>query len=315
MKNLRSNTISFIFWGTISIVSCIIVGTAFVFYREGRVNLNGVDHELFGQFGDFIGGFGGTIINFTGIIFLWLNYNEQKKDLEETKRLTRLQIDLSLKPDMLVLDTGFKALTSVSQANNAYPVRISNNEMSLGQAFSPQLDISYIKVINVGIAVAKNIECQWQFDLAKMIEFTNSLPGPDDITIEELKTGNGVEINISSNLVTVFVSNPYLNKSFVSLAMPYKGSEDIKWILFPGITQSLYFISKKRAYTTKSYEAAEEHMDKFPTCTLKLWYDDIADNPHYKEFVFTSLSLYETTAKNEGEIMMSGRIIGRSVNH
>ncbi len=99
-KQSKSFNPRFLFWAIVAIVITVYLGTFVAFYRSNKIHFFGtVDKDLFGQYGDFIGGVAGTIINFGGIIFLFINYGEQKKlnDLQfevitEQKELNKKQL-------------------------------------------------------------------------------------------------------------------------------------------------------------------------------------------------------------------------------
>jgi hypothetical protein len=95
MKKPKSTSLkvaNLIFWPLITLVTAIITITTIVFYKSDRLHLfTPVDNTIFGQFGDFIAGVAGTLINLGTVIFLYINYKEQRKANAENAELIEKQ--------------------------------------------------------------------------------------------------------------------------------------------------------------------------------------------------------------------------------
>lgn len=69
----------------------ILLATALVYYLKGYINSGEIDSNLFGTFGDFIGGIVGTLFTISATILVWLTYSTQRKELEATNQIASLQ--------------------------------------------------------------------------------------------------------------------------------------------------------------------------------------------------------------------------------
>lgn len=77
--------------GTI-ISGLILIITVLSYAKHGYLNLSSIlDTEKLGHFGDFIGGFLGTLLTILATLLIYLTYNNQKKELLKTKELLELQ--------------------------------------------------------------------------------------------------------------------------------------------------------------------------------------------------------------------------------
>lgn|GEM_PF-5678440 len=78
--NFKGKFPHFLFGFIVLLVVGVFGGTIYSFNESDKIHFDGhIDKELFGQFGDFIAGVVGTILNFGAIIFLYINYREQLK--------------------------------------------------------------------------------------------------------------------------------------------------------------------------------------------------------------------------------------------
>src|ERR1700744_367808 len=116
--------------GTVLIVGTLIVlGTIFVFFRHAHITFFGdIDEKTFGIFGDFIGGFVGTIFNIAVTYLVWITYKSQKQELSDTKQLLTKQINISYKPDIYIKDTYIS--TNISTSSNGDPLSINVSNTS-----------------------------------------------------------------------------------------------------------------------------------------------------------------------------------------
>lgn len=81
------NTIKVLLYGGSGIVAVTILTYVF----RGHVSLQDIDNETIGTFGDFVGGFVGTIFTIATAFLVWLTYNSQKKEQQLTTDLNRKQ--------------------------------------------------------------------------------------------------------------------------------------------------------------------------------------------------------------------------------
>lgn len=73
-----------------------ILMTIIAYATNGYINTNGhLDSSIMGTFGDFIGGFFGTLFSLVTVFLLWLAYQSQKEELkalsDQGKEQTRIQ--------------------------------------------------------------------------------------------------------------------------------------------------------------------------------------------------------------------------------
>lgn len=90
-----SRVIPAVAWITIGGLAGILI-TIIVYAINGYINLNGrVDSSTMGTFGDFIGGFFGTLFSLVTVFLLWLAYQSQKQELkalsDQGKEQTKIQ--------------------------------------------------------------------------------------------------------------------------------------------------------------------------------------------------------------------------------
>jgi len=68
-----------------------LVVTVGIYYYYDHINLNDINNETIGAFGDFIGGVIGTMFALTATLLIWLTYKTQKAELEQTSDTLRKQ--------------------------------------------------------------------------------------------------------------------------------------------------------------------------------------------------------------------------------
>jgi len=84
------------FTKAIFIVSAVlIVVTIMIYFSSGFINLSlKVDPTVIGTFGDFIGGFIGTLLTLVTVLLVWLTYSAQKKEFGELVNQGRKQLKI-----------------------------------------------------------------------------------------------------------------------------------------------------------------------------------------------------------------------------
>ncbi len=92
---------------TLSFVGLIVISlTVYIYASHSHIHwLNDIDKDMFGVFGEFMGGVVGTLFGIITTILVYLTYTAQQKDVIETKKLLQKQIDLSIKPDLFFTHT------------------------------------------------------------------------------------------------------------------------------------------------------------------------------------------------------------------
>lgn len=68
-----------------------IVTVVSIYFFKGYINQGEIDSGLFGTFGDFIGGFVGTIFTIAATLLILLTYQSQKVELQATNKIATLQ--------------------------------------------------------------------------------------------------------------------------------------------------------------------------------------------------------------------------------
>lgn len=114
----------------VTIFTITFVSTIYIFYRDGRINSNGPDPNMFGQFGDFIAGVLGTIINFGAIIFLYFNFKEQRRINEKQLELANrdhLRYVQEIKPEIVIETNPFEI--SIKRESLLLSMRIENADI------------------------------------------------------------------------------------------------------------------------------------------------------------------------------------------
>jgi hypothetical protein len=75
----------------------IIVGlvsiflTVIIYFQNGRISRNDIDNDTISGFGQFVGGFIGTLFSLAAVLLIWVTYNTQKKEFKQTGELLRKQ--------------------------------------------------------------------------------------------------------------------------------------------------------------------------------------------------------------------------------
>src|ERR1700749_3903127 len=102
---MKERLLHFLVISVLVIGTIIVLGTILVFFRHNHITFFGdIDEKTFGIFGDFIGGFVGTIFNIAVTYLVWITYKSQKQELIDTKALLTKQINISYKPDVYIKD-------------------------------------------------------------------------------------------------------------------------------------------------------------------------------------------------------------------
>lgn len=303
------NRLRLFFYVVTFLISSIILGTLIVFVTDERVNVNGIDKDMFGQFGDFIGGVAGTLINFTGIIFLWLNYNEQKRELADARKLVQLQINLSLKPDLYFIRTPVYVYSVGNTNGVTLPLDPSNVEY-LDDTKYRHHDFS-VNLVNVGVATAKNIQYNWEFDLDDVKHF---LEENFDVTtlVLELKGNAYCEIGIIDGSSSAVGISFYKDSRIHDIILPYKGTEEIVKIPYPLPYFKLLMAAINFSFKEGKFDGFKS-IPGFPEAMLHLKYVDMADNVHYKRFKFILNFGSFSHVTKANEVVLQGEFYGQEI--
>lgn len=98
----EGNVLTFALWLTISCLTGVIITIA-IYYYNGYINYSGkVDTAVIGTFGDFIGGFFGTLFSLVTVFFVWLAYQSQKEELKVLANQGKEQIEIQALSALIV---------------------------------------------------------------------------------------------------------------------------------------------------------------------------------------------------------------------
>ena len=114
----ESNILIFSKWVVVFSLVAIII-TIILYLNSGYINLTcKVNPSVIGTFGDFIGGFIGTLLSLVTVFLVWLAYISQKKELKELaeqgqKQVRIQQQQVALNLEMQAEATFFNLLNSI----------------------------------------------------------------------------------------------------------------------------------------------------------------------------------------------------------
>jgi len=93
---------------SLAIVGVFVISiTLIIYYKYSHIGWFGdIDKDLFGVFGEFIGGVVGTLFSMVTTILVYLTYKSQQNDVIETKKL----LDLTQNPDQVLHDYEFDGI-------------------------------------------------------------------------------------------------------------------------------------------------------------------------------------------------------------
>jgi hypothetical protein len=289
----------------IAMVILIIIGTVTVYIKYSHISLLGdIDSKLFGEFGEFIGGVGGTLFSLVAILLLWLTYKEQQKELKETKALTRTQINLSLKPDLFTIDSEFKGFSELDKNGSSFAMFFTTENKYTEESPGPK-----VQIVNVGVAVAKHITYEWEYDLKQTINYIRDNYDTSEFDLEENESRNQAKIGIKGQ-AAIYINYRAISERF-DVLLPYKSDENIKRIPFPHAYLTCYSIAYQLFLSKESKLNDSLFIFNFPKCYLKMTYSDIADNIHKKRLSFrVDFGHVYKRVSRDLENMFDGLIIG-----
>jgi hypothetical protein len=309
MSKERKSKIPILFYLSLALISLVIVGTTVSFFLDGRINFNGLDEDIFGQFGDFIAGVAGTLINLLAVVLLWINYLQQKRDTEETKRLFNLQIGLSMKPDLCFSHTEIFAYTV---ENFLYPVKIFNRKVS---ETSPEMfSVFKVDLINAGVGTAKGIRYRWIYNLKDVVHFITSNFDLKDIQLEVGRDRCWVKIEKSGNGTTQS-SISYQELEDIDVVLSYRDEKDKVQVSYPDAYIRLYLIAIQFCFEQKKFDPFGSGMPEFPPAIIELNYSDLVGNSHLKHFTFDLKFNGFTYAKEGDQLVLQGKLIAREADY
>ncbi|NEU09787.1 hypothetical protein GZH53_15780 [Flavihumibacter sp. R14] len=298
-----SSTIKGFFWTVVTCVVGIIVATFVVFIIDGRFNTNGIDPNIFGQFGDFIAGVAGTLINFTAIIFLYLTYQAQKREVEETKKLTRLQMELGMKPELYFNDASLYVYAETIKNGVTYPA------LSTQKANVEGGKLLDLRLINVGVGTAKEVKSNWEYDIDKVYEYIESRLSSEDFELTlKREAWGGVSLSYPGTSQRWF--KPFTHDQTHNYILPYKQKEDLAYIVYPIGYLELYVVAFQLA-AIKVLDTAS-YLADFPECRLNVRYLDMANNVYSRTFILKFAYSYYMRPDQPGDLMMQGLLSAKS---
>lgn len=272
----------------LAIVGILVISiTIIIYYKYSHIVwFNDIDKDLFGVFGEFIGGVVGTLFSIVTTILVYLTYKSQQSDIIETKKLLQKQIDLSIKPDLYFTNSSFYGFSKICSNGIGYALDFSNqrkgNDKNIYDIGSVSVDL-----VNIGVGVAKNIEFYWEFELKELQKYLQDNYPTNPLTIESIDK-NFVEFKISGLNDSIHMGQPYYKtKRRFDILLSYKESSLKLQIPFPLPYLICYSIAIQlsilgRLNNLNVYTALED----FPKCKLHLTYKDISEKSHKKTFNF-----------------------------
>ena len=274
MSKRAITPISIIITSILAIV-LIIIFILIAYYRSSLLHLNGViDKDFFPAFGSFLGSTAGLIISLGSIILIYYTYQSQQEQLKITKGLVNRQIALSIKPDIVIQDfrTGEKP-----------PKDFVSYEPGFDGLLPRDLRDLDIKILNVGVEVARYIEYHFEYDIANLISYMSSpvAAAPLNVDYDESKMFATVTRVATGFKMWINVLSPMLTQEKDYL-MPYKLNKDYISDFFPQFYMMVYYhvlVSRSINGTSR-----DSDMDGFPPCNLHVSYSDLEGIRHKKKF-------------------------------
>lgn len=267
----------------------ILLGSVYIFIIYKHIFwLGDIDKDLFGIFGDFIGGVVGTLFTIATTVLVYQTFRSQKEDVKETKRLTELQMALSIKPDLYFIDSLVHGFSQQGDQGEEYARSFSQKE-----EFDESSNV-YVEMVNIGIGAAKGIEYNWDFDLADAQKYILD-NFPENTLIVDPEINSKVLIEIKLNDLkggAAYGQTGYKLKRKIDILMTGRNRSDSVKIQYPTPYLIYYFLALKLIAQHKMYEKFGTYaiIDNFPKCTLNLAYNDLADVSHKKKFNFHFVS-------------------------
>jgi hypothetical protein len=305
---MKERLLNFLVISVLIIGTAIVLGTILVFLRHNHITFFGdIDEKTFGIFGDFIGGFVGTIFNIAVTYLVWITYKSQKQELIDTKALLTKQINISYKPDVYIKDTYVS--TNISTFSNGDPLAINISNASDDTAKT----YVHLSLVNIGVATAKDFTYQWDFNLKECVEFVEGRIPDAPIKFEIQNDGHWLMAYTNEDDANYFqVSGLFENHRF-DILLPYKDNADEKALSLPLPYLVPYLIAFEDDYS-KAIRGGKIELiyNQFPPLYLRITYKDLDNETHKKRFKmkleFNSASTTRTgdTHKRTFELKVSG---------
>lgn len=262
----------FIFAGIV-----ILILTVFNFYRQGRISFFGdIDHEYLNAFSSFLGGTIGILLSTAATYLVWMTLKTQREDIREVREMAQKQINLSLKPDIYMLNEVVSGHLTQGSDGKYYPWNISSEPFNLDSQ-----NIEF-RLVNVGFGAAKKVFYKWEFDIRELANYINERLPNKFITVE---SENVLKVNLNEMAGGYFLSSPYLTENHIDIILSGQGAGSFTKIRAPYIFFFCYYLA---IYLMLNQQEKKPDMEKFsinfPKCHLRLTYLDVADNQHTKRY-------------------------------
>jgi hypothetical protein len=265
----------FIIIATAIAIAIILFLLLAAYYRSSLLNINGVlDKDFFPAFGSFLSSTTGVVISLGSILLIYYTYQSQQEQLKITKGLVNRQIALSIKPDVVIQDyyTTDKPLNELESVEHMFDGMLPNDLHGIG-----------IKVLNVGIEVARYLEYNFEYDVTGLIAYmNNSFSSPPLKLIYEPNKLFGEVTRIETGVVhyiNILSSSQLLKKDYL---MPYKLDKDYLMVLFPGFYVMVYYYILVGKF--KDSIGFDTDIKDLPMCVLNISYNDLEGVKHRKKF-------------------------------
>jgi hypothetical protein len=256
-------------------IPIIIILLLLAYYRSSLLNINGVlDKDFFPAFGSFLGSTVGIIISLGTILLVYYTYQSQQEQLKITRDLVNWQIALSIKPDIVLQDyyTSDKPTKDFISGPPEFDGFLPNDLHNIG-----------IKILNVGVEVARYLKYSFEYDVIELIDYMNKStlspplnvtykPGMNFGTVTRIETGMEQAINI--------LSSSHTNEK--DYLMPYKLDKDYLIISFPIFYVLIYYYILIGKF--KDSISFDSELKDLPICSLNISYTDLEKINHTKKF-------------------------------
>ncbi|MCF2516041.1 hypothetical protein [Dyadobacter sp. CY351] len=272
----------------------IFVLTLVNFAIHGRLSFFGdIDHDYLSAFGSFLGSTVGLLVSTAATYLVWMTLKAQREDIAGVKAMAQKQIDLSLKPDLYILDEEVVGHVSLASNGRYYPWTI------LSVPSNSDKDLPQVSLVNIGIGAAKKITYKWDFDLTRIAAYINTADGGIAIN---LRARNALQITLSETVGGVFISTPYLSENQLDIIVPYRIGDSYKRIPIPyPYLLSFYLTVYLMLESAEKKTLSEDHLlENFPQCILSISYMDALNNTHKKQFTLVLKEAIGSMVKTSG---------------
>ncbi len=293
---MKERLLNFLVGSVLIVGTLIVLGTIFVFFRHAHITLFGdIDEKTFGIFGDFIGGFVGTIFNIAVTYLVWITYKSQKQELIDTKALLTKQINISYKPDVYIKDTYIS--TSVSTFANGDPLSIdvSNSSEDTSKRYE------HLYLVNIGVATAKDFSYRWDFNLSECLDFIERHIQNSPIKFEVQNDGHWLMVYTNEDDANYFQVSGLFEDLRFDILLPYRDNADVKSLSLPLPYIVPYLIAFEDDYG-KAIRGGKIELvyDQFPPLLLRIAYKDLDNEVHQKRFkIKLEFNLASTTRNGD----------------